>query len=335
MIAPTVRPTDVSALRRGRLRLIDDIRHRDVRQTRGDDQRHRAADDDVGAGGGILADDRSARDRHARRGRNRTDRQADGRQRARRGRLRLIDDVGHRDVRQTRGDDQRDRAADDDIRTGRGILADDQSARDRHARGRRDRADRQADARQRARRGRLRLIDDVGHRDVRQTRGDDEGDRAADDDIRAGRGILADDQHDAHVVRGRPQPGDQPVHGGSLVRPVVENGERQIERVSLLPDREHLVTDLVQEAPRTLREQFSTEAGERLGRPEALRRAADQEKAAERAHFCARNASREASSSAFEGGGSESCGSRRSSSSRLRGAGPSADVVLALSDKPK
>ena len=146
---------------------------------------------------------------------------------------------------------------------------------------------------------------------------------------------AVDRQHDAHVVRGSSQSGDQPVHGRSLVRPVVENGKRQLERVSLLPDREHLVTDLVQEAPGALCERFSAEARERLRRPEALRRAADQEEAAERAHFCERNASRAASSSAFEGGGSESCGSSRSSSSRLRGAGPSADVELELSGRPK
>ena len=77
VIAPTVKPTPVSALRRGRLRLIDDIGHRDVRQARGDDERDGAADDDIRAGRRILTDDRSARDRHARRGRDGADGQAD------------------------------------------------------------------------------------------------------------------------------------------------------------------------------------------------------------------------------------------------------------------
>ena len=89
-------------------------------------------------------------------------------------------------------------------------------------------------------------------------------------------------------------------------------------RERLVPSRSPSASfaDLAQEPPSALRERFPAEARERLRGTEALGRAAEQEEAAEPAHFRERNAFRRASSSAVDGGGSESRGSSRSA---LRG----------------
>ena len=133
-----------------------------------------------------------------------------------------------------------------------------------------------------------------------------DGDRLGERPEHLGRHERAvDRQHEADVVRGRPQSRDQPVHRRSLLDPVLQNRKRQLERVPPLPDSKHLVADLAQETPRALGECLPAKARQRLGRPEAFGGAADQEDAAEGRHFGDRNALRKASSSAVVGGGSE------------------------------
>ena len=78
---------------------------------------------------------------------------------------------------------------------------------------------------------------------------------------------------------GRPQPCEHAEHRSPIVRAVVEHRERQLELIRGLPDRDDLVTDLAEHAPAALGERLATEACERLGRAEAIGRAADEQDA--------------------------------------------------------
>jgi hypothetical protein len=56
-----------------------------------------------------------------------------------------------------------------------------------------------------------------------------------------------------------------------------KHGEREVERVGLLPDRDDLVERLVEDAPAALAERLPAEGRKRLRGAEPLRGAADEE----------------------------------------------------------
>ena len=64
---------------------------------------------------------------------------------------------------------------------------------------------------------------------------------------------------------------------GALRRPVVDDRERELERVATLADGDHLVADLAQQPPRALAERLAAKRRERLRRIEALGGAADEQ----------------------------------------------------------
>ena len=102
-------------------------------------------------------------------------------------------------------------------------------------------------------------------------------DQAAEQPGRHARAV--DGQDDAGVVRGRAHPGSDAVRGRTLLDAVVQHRERQVERIGLLADHEHLLADLGEHAVRAFGEPRTAESSERLRRAEARRRSAEQQHA--------------------------------------------------------
>ena len=71
---------------------------------------------------------------------------------------------------------------------------------------------------------------------------------------------AVDREDDARLVRGRAQAGDHAVDGSTARDAVVDDLERQAQRVGRLPDRDHLVAGLRQEAPGPFGERLAAEA---------------------------------------------------------------------------
>ena len=73
------------------------------------------------------------------------------------------------------------------------------------------------------------------------------------------------------------QPGQNAVDGRSLLGPVVDEWERELEPVFGFPDGDDLLARLVKNSPAPLRERLAAETRERLRRAEPLRGAADEQ----------------------------------------------------------
>ena len=82
---------------------------------------------------------------------------------------------------------------------------------------------------------------------------------------RRGHARRVDGQDDAGVMGCRPHARGDAVRGRPLLDAVVEHREREIERVRLLADDDHLLADLREQAVRSLGERLAAEPGERLG----------------------------------------------------------------------
>ena len=88
-----------------------------------------------------------------------------------------------------------------------------------------------------------------------------------------------DRQDDARLVRRRAETCDHAEDGRALGRAVIDDGERELDRIVGLSDRDDLVTGGAQNSPRALAERLAAKGRERLGRAEPFGRAADEEHA--------------------------------------------------------
>src|SRR5437764_15062939 len=88
-----------------------------------------------------------------------------------------------------------------------------------------------------------------------------------------------DRDHDDDVVPGRAQSGDDACERRADLGPVVEQVERKLEPIRLLPDRDALLAGLAEQAPRALGERLGPELREGLRRAEARAGAPDEQDA--------------------------------------------------------
>ena len=95
---------------------------------------------------------------------------------------------------------------------------------------------------------------------------------------------VVDGQRHDDVVAGGTHACEEAVDGRPLGDAVVDDRERKRRSELCLADDQHLVAGLGEEAMSSLRERLAAEPGERLGRAEPARGAADEQHPGERGH---------------------------------------------------
>jgi hypothetical protein len=86
-----------------------------------------------------------------------------------------------------------------------------------------------------------------------------------------------DGNHDAAIGSRRPQPGDEPCKRRPHIRRIVDDMERQLERVGLLADCDSFVADPAERSPGAFREGLTVEFRKGFRGTEAAARAADEQ----------------------------------------------------------